>query len=62
MSPNPVAFEPLAELRDRSQALQRATAAVTAEARAEFEHLRAARVSLRAQIAALGWADGTVPA
>ena len=62
MSPDLFAFSPMAELLDRSRALQRATAAVTAEARAAFEHLREVRAALRAQIAALGWTDGSIPA
>ena len=62
MSPDPFAFDPMAELLDRSRALQRATAAVTADARSAFDHLKAVRTALRAEIAALGWLDGPIPA
>ena len=43
----------LAELVDRSRALQRATAAATADGRAAFARLLAARVAVRAEIARL---------
>jgi hypothetical protein len=62
MSADPFAFNPMAELLDRSRALQRATAATTAEARAAFEHLLAVRAELRAELATLSWTDGPVPA
>ena len=46
---------PIADLLDRSRALQHATAAVTADARATFARLLASRAALRACLApALG--------
>ena len=51
-------YDAVNELLDRSRALQRATAIVTAEARAAFAHLLEVRAALKAQIAALRLADG----
>ena len=54
----PFTFDPVTELLNRSQALRRATALVTADARAAFARLLAVRAALGSEIAALRSADG----
>ena len=58
MSADPIAFEPVSELLNRSRALQEATAAATADSRAAFARLLETRAALGAQINALRWTDG----
>lgn len=59
MAADPLAFEPVSELVNRSRALQEATAAATAHSRAVFAQLLETRAALGAQINALRWADGS---
>ena len=55
MPVDPFAFDAVTELLDRSRALQRATALVTADAWAAFARLLAVRAALGSEIAALTW-------
>jgi hypothetical protein len=58
MAAEPLAFEPVCDLLNRSRALQEATAAATAQSRAVFARLLEIRAAVGAQINALRWADG----
>jgi hypothetical protein len=58
MSTDPLALGSVVDLLNRSRALQRATAAATADARAAFARQLAVRAALGAEIADLRWADG----